>query len=195
MTFRLKNAGATYQRAMNLIFHDLLGILLELYIDDLVVKSAGFDEHMADLRAVFERMKSYNLKMNPAKCAFGVTAGWFFGFVVHEKGIEIDSKKVDEPTCRWDVHKLLGKTNYLRRFISNMAWKVESFLPLIRLKHEKDFMWGNVQREAFEKIKVYISSPPVLQAPKAGRHSGCTWQHRSEWSAPCWHKRTKGRSS
>jgi hypothetical protein len=65
MTFGLENVGATYQRAMNLIFHDLLGILLEVYIDDLVVKSASFDEHMASLRAVFERMKSYNLKMNP----------------------------------------------------------------------------------------------------------------------------------
>jgi hypothetical protein len=69
--------------------------------------------------------------------------------VVHEKGIEIDLKKeesikrVDEPTCRRDVQKLLGKINYLRRFISNMAGKVESFLPLIRLKHEKDFMSGD----------------------------------------------------
>jgi hypothetical protein len=71
MTFRLKNARATYQRAMNLIVHDLLGIILEVYIDDLVIKSAGFTGHLADLRLVFERMRKYNLKMNPLKCVFG----------------------------------------------------------------------------------------------------------------------------
>jgi hypothetical protein len=90
MTFGLKNAGATYQRAMNLIFHDLLGIIVEVYIDDIVVKSAGDDSHLANLRLAFEKMRRYKLKMNPLKCAFGVSAGKFLGFIVHEKGIEID---------------------------------------------------------------------------------------------------------
>jgi hypothetical protein len=57
MRFGLKNARASYQRAMNLIFHDLLGMILEVYIDDLVIKSAGFDSHMASLKVVFERMQ------------------------------------------------------------------------------------------------------------------------------------------
>jgi hypothetical protein len=120
MTFRLKNTGATYQRAMNLIFHDLLGTILEDYIDDLVVKSTDFATHIADLRKVFERMRRYNLKMYPLKCAFGMSAGRFLGFVVHEKGIEIDPKKIEsinkisEPTCKRDVQKLLGKVNYLQ---------------------------------------------------------------------------------
>jgi hypothetical protein len=57
MTFRLKNAGATYQRAMNLIYHDVLGLILEIYIDDVVVQSAGSYEHMADLRVSLERMR------------------------------------------------------------------------------------------------------------------------------------------
>jgi hypothetical protein len=65
MTFGLNNAGATYQRAMNLIFHDLLGELLEVYRDDLVIKSADFEGHMADLRLVLERTRAYKLKMNP----------------------------------------------------------------------------------------------------------------------------------
>jgi hypothetical protein len=85
--------GATYQRAMNLIFHDLLGIIVEVYIDDIVVKSAGDDSHLADLRLAFEKMRRYKLNMNPLKCAFGVSAGKFLGFIVHEKGIEIDPKK------------------------------------------------------------------------------------------------------
>jgi hypothetical protein len=68
MTFGLKNAGAMYQRVMNLIFHDLLRVLMEVYIYDIVVKSVGFKEHMADLKLSLERMKKYGLRMNPLKC-------------------------------------------------------------------------------------------------------------------------------
>jgi hypothetical protein len=141
-----KNAGATYQHAMNLIFHDLLGIMLEVYIDDLVVNSAEFKKHLADLWAVLKKMRKYGLKMNPLKCAFGVSAGRFLGFIMHENGIGVDPKvevikRIKEQTCKKDVQSLLGKINYLRRFISNMAGKVESLLPLVRLKHGKDFCW------------------------------------------------------
>jgi hypothetical protein len=65
--FWIENLGATYQRAMNLIFHDLLGIIVEVYIDDIVVKSAGDDSHLADVRLAFEKMYRYKLKMNPLK--------------------------------------------------------------------------------------------------------------------------------
>ena len=78
MTFGLKNAGATYQRVMNLIFHDLIGIILEVYTDDIVIKSAGLTHHLADLRLALERMRQYGLKMNPLKCAFGVSVGSFW---------------------------------------------------------------------------------------------------------------------
>jgi hypothetical protein len=173
MTFGLKNAGAMYQRAMNLIFHDLLRVLMEVYIDDVVVKSVGFKEHMNDLKLSLERMKKYGLQMNPLECAFGVTSGRFLGFVVHEHGIQINPKKIEsirktgEPVCKKDVQKLLDKINYLRRFISNLAGRVESLLPLVRLKHEEEFTWGAKQREAFKKIKEYLVSPPVLRTPKA----------------------------
>jgi hypothetical protein len=135
MTFGLKNAGATYQRAMNLIFHDLLEVLMEVYIVDVVVKSVGFKEHMTDLKLLLERMKKYGLQMNPLKCAFRVTLGRFLGFIVHEHGIQIDPKKIEsigkigEPVCKKDVQKLLGKINYLRHFICNLVGRVESLLP------------------------------------------------------------------
>jgi hypothetical protein len=79
MTFGLRNAGATYQQAMNLIFHDLLGILMEVYIDDMVIKSACFMNHLADLKVALERMRKYGLRMNPLKCAFGVSWAIFWG--------------------------------------------------------------------------------------------------------------------
>nr|AAX96273.1 retrotransposon protein, putative, unclassified [Oryza sativa Japonica Group]ABA93376.1 retrotransposon protein, putative, unclassified [Oryza sativa Japonica Group] len=88
MTFGLKSAGATYQRAMNYIYHDLIGWLVEVYIDDVIVKSKEIEDHIADLRKVFERTRKYGLKMNLTKCAFGVSAGQFLGFLVLERGIE-----------------------------------------------------------------------------------------------------------
>jgi hypothetical protein len=133
---------------MNLIFHDLLRVLMEVYIDDVVVKSVGFEEHMIDLKLLLERMKKYGLQMNPLKCDFGVTSGRFLGFIVHERDIQIDPKKIEcigkigELVCKKDVQKFLGKINYLCHFISNLAGRVESLLPLVRLKHEEEFTWG-----------------------------------------------------
>jgi hypothetical protein len=93
--FWFKNADATYQRAMNLIFHDLLGIILEVYIDDVVVKSDSMDDHPADLRLALERMRRYGLKMNPLKCVVDVSASKFLGFIIHEHGIEMDPTKIE----------------------------------------------------------------------------------------------------
>ena len=75
MTFGLKNAGATYQRAMNYIFHEIIGKIVEIYIDDAVVKSKGYQKHLADLRKALECTRRHGLKMNPNKCAFDVSAG------------------------------------------------------------------------------------------------------------------------
>jgi hypothetical protein len=104
-----KNAGATYQRAINLIFHGLLENTVEVYIDDIVVKSAEFGSHIADLRKIFDKMHWYSLKMNLHKCAFGVSAGKFLGFIIHELGIEIDldrNKSIPNagaPTCKLEM--------------------------------------------------------------------------------------------
>jgi hypothetical protein len=94
LTFGLKNAGATYQRAMNLIFHDLLGVLMEVYIDDMVVKSVEFEEHMTNLKLSLERMKKCGLWMNPLKCTFVVTLGRFLGFIVHETAYKSTPRKL-----------------------------------------------------------------------------------------------------
>jgi hypothetical protein len=114
---------------------------------------AGLDHYLADLRLALERMHRYGLKMNPRKCAFGVSAGKFFGFIIHEKGIDIDPKrieamkKVEAPACNKDLQKFLGKVNYLRRFISNLSGKIDAFTPILRLKDEAELTWGqNIKR-------------------------------------------------
>ena len=83
MTFGLKNASTNYQRAMNFIFHEYISTIVEIYIDDVVVKSRDIAKHLADLRKILECMRKNGLKMNPNKCAFGVSAGQFLGFLVH----------------------------------------------------------------------------------------------------------------
>jgi hypothetical protein len=158
---------------MNLIFHDLLGIIVEDYIDDIIVKSASLNSYLANLRLAFEKMHRYRLKMNPLKCAFGVSAGKFLGFIMHEKVVEIDPKKIESikkvqaPTSKKELQRFLGKVNYLRRFICNLSRKVDAFTPLLRLKSGAEFTWGAKQQEAFDEIKSYLISPPVLQAPKS----------------------------
>ena len=110
MTFSLKNAGATYQRAMNYIFHKLISRIVEIYIDDVMVKSKGYEEHLADLREALECTRKYGLKMNPNKCAFGVSVGQFF--MVHERGIEVGQKSMKAineslpPTTEWESGKV-----------------------------------------------------------------------------------------
>ena len=101
-----------------------------------MIKSAGLGNHLADLRLALESMLRSGLKMNPFKCAFGVSAGKFLGFIIHEKGIEIDPKRVEAmkrveaPTCKKNLQKFLGKVNYLRRFISNLSGKIDTFTPI-----------------------------------------------------------------
>ena len=93
MLFGLKNTSDTYQRAMNTIFHDLIGTVVEVYIDDVMVKSKCRRTHLDDLWQAFLHMHQHNLKMNLAKCAFGVSTGNFLGFPVHHHGIEVDANK------------------------------------------------------------------------------------------------------
>jgi hypothetical protein len=94
MTFGLNNAGATYQRAMNYIFHELIGKIVEIYIDDVVIKSLNHGSHLEDVRRTLECTRKHGLKMNPNKCAFGVSAGEFLGFLVHKGGIEVGKKSM-----------------------------------------------------------------------------------------------------
>jgi hypothetical protein len=104
---------------MNLIFHDLLGNTVEVYIDDIVVKSVEFRSHIADLHKAFDKMRRYGLKMNPRKCAFRVSTRKFLGFIINGHGIEIDPDRINSirnvgpQTYTFETQKFLGRVNYL----------------------------------------------------------------------------------
>ncbi|XP_020084900.1 uncharacterized protein LOC109707778 [Ananas comosus] len=173
MPFGLKNAGATYQRAMTIIFDDLLHKVVECYVDDLVVKTVNKANHFEDLRTVFTRLRKYNLKMNPLKCAFGVYSGKFLGFIVRYRGIEIDPAKIKAimelppPKNLKQLRSFQGRLAYIRRFISNLSGRIKPFSKLV--KKDAPFIWDDDCQTAFDDIKKYLLSPPVLAAPIHGR--------------------------
>ena len=90
MPFRLKNAGATYQRMMTRMFRDKIGQAVEVYIDDMLVKSKQEARHIKDLREVFEILRQHKLRLNADKCAFGVGVGKFLGYLITNRGIEVN---------------------------------------------------------------------------------------------------------
>ncbi|KAK1613358.1 hypothetical protein QYE76_037031 [Lolium multiflorum] len=160
---------------MNYIFHDLIGKLVEIYIDDVVVKSVSVEGHLEDLRHILDRTRKFGLRMNPKKCAFGVTAGQFLGFLVHERGIEIGLKSQEAvrtmkpPTTKKELQCLIGKINYVRRFISNLSGRIEPFMGLVKIKPDEEFHWGAEQQRAFDEIKEYLTKPPLLVPPQQDR--------------------------
>uniref|UniRef100_A0A2N9G1N4 RNase H type-1 domain-containing protein n=1 Tax=Fagus sylvatica TaxID=28930 RepID=A0A2N9G1N4_FAGSY len=108
MPFGLKNAGATYQRAMVTLFHDMIHHEIEVYVDDMIAKSRTTQDHLTDLRKLFQRLKKYQLRLNPNKCAFGVTSGKLLGFIGVPSFYTSQSKKHPWAAC-WDNKTRLGR--------------------------------------------------------------------------------------
>jgi hypothetical protein len=119
MPFGLKNAGAIYQRATVTLFHDMMQKEIEVYVDDMIAKSRRGEDHVNMLRKLFERLKKYELKLNPAKCSFGVKSGKLLGFVVSSKGIKVDPDKAKAIQSmrtlkiEKEVRGFLGRLNYI----------------------------------------------------------------------------------
>ena len=122
---------------------------------------------------VFDRLRRYQLKMNPLKCAFGVTSGKFLGFIVRHRGIEVDQTKLtaiwDMPNLRnlQELRSLQGRLAFIWRFISNLVGRCQTFNWL--MKKDVPFVWDEACHNAFESIKKYLANPPILDAPMAGK--------------------------
>jgi hypothetical protein len=147
MPFGLKNAGATYQRAMVTLFHNMMHREVEVYVDDILGKSKEEEDHVQVLRKLFERLRKYQLKLNPAKCSFGVKTRKLLGFIVSGRGIEVDphkAKAIQEmpaPKTEKEVRSFLGRLNYIARFISQLTVTCEPIFRLLRKKNPG--VWDN----------------------------------------------------
>ena len=143
MPFSLKNAGATYQRLMNRMFAPQIGRNVQVYVDDMLVKSRREEYHLEDLRETFDTLRSYNMKLNPRKCAFGVTVGKFLGFMVSQRGIEANPDKIraimemTPPRNVKEVQSLNGKVAALNRFVLRATDKCLPFFRTLK----KSFEW------------------------------------------------------
>ena len=139
MPFRLKNAGATYQRLVNRMFQKKIGASMEVYIDDMLVKSTTAELHIAHLSEAFQIQREYNMKLNPAKCAFGVSAGKFLGFIVNNRGIESNQDKIIKavldmppPSNIKEVQLLTGRIAALSRFMFKASDKCQPFFQVLK---------------------------------------------------------------
>ena len=170
MPFGLKNAGATYQRMMYKVFDDQIGKNVEVYIDDMIVKSKLQEDHIKDLQQTFDKLRRYRIKLNPAKCAFGVPAGKFLGFMLTNRGIEANPDKckailsMKAPRTKKEVQQLTGRLAALTRFLPKSAEKALPFFKL--LKKETQGGWNRECEAAFKEIKQCLATPPVLTKPE-----------------------------
>ena len=133
MPFGLKNAKATYQRLVTKMLRPLLGKIIEVYIDDMLVKSKERPDHAEHLQEAFELLRAYGMKLNPSKCTFGVNAGRFLGFMVTQSGIEPNPAQLkailESPALasRKGVQQLTGRLAALGRFISRFTDRLKPF--------------------------------------------------------------------
>nr|GEW07572.1 reverse transcriptase domain-containing protein [Tanacetum cinerariifolium] len=163
-------AEATYQRLVDKAFHKQIGRNLEVYVDDLVIKSRTKDEIVRDIEETFKR--KINMKLNPKKCTFRVEEGMFLGYKVNTKGLKVCPDKVDavlslsSSKCLKDVQKLNGKLASLNRFVVKSAEKsLPFFKTLKKCTKKSDFHWTAEAEEAFKQMKQLIAELPMLTAP------------------------------
>jgi hypothetical protein len=173
MSFGLKNAGATYQRAIQeCLKKEIQDELVEAYVDNIVVKTKESHSLIDDLTRTFVVLNQYQWKLNPKKCIFGVPSGILLGNVVSHDGIGPNPEKVQailnmkRPANVKDVQKLTECMAALSRFLSRFGDKGLPFFKL--LKAGEKFEWSEEADVAFTQLKQYIASPPVLTTPKSG---------------------------
>jgi hypothetical protein len=169
MTFGLKNARATYQKAIQKCLKSQIGKNVEAYVDDVVVKTTEEDKLIADLIETFANLREFQWKLNPTKCVFGVPSRLLLGFMVGHEGMEANPAKVDTlrkmamPFNKKDVMKLTGMMAALGRFISKLG---EKGLPFFKLLKKADkFVWDDEAQKAFEALKESLMTPPVMTPP------------------------------
>jgi len=157
---------------MNKTFGDLITNIVEVYVDDIVVKTRVGSTLVEDLTLIFDRLRTTRTKLNPEKCVFGVSVGKLLGFLVSHQGIEANPAKVKAieairpPTRIKDVQKLTGSLAALNRFISRLAERALPFFELLR--RSGPFSWTEEAEQAFQELKQLLTSLPVLEPIEPG---------------------------
>ena len=170
MPFGLCNAPATFERLMDLVLRGFTWKTCLVYLDDVMVVGRNFEEHLKNLKDVFSRIKSANLKLNPKKCSLFQNQVEFLGHVVSQDGIQTDHRKTEairnwpKPRDKHELRSFLGLCTYYRRFVERFA---DVAAPLHRLTEEKSsYNWTTDCDVAFGKLKAALCSSPILGYPQ-----------------------------
>ncbi|CAL2239209.1 unnamed protein product [Prunus armeniaca] len=150
---------------------------MEVYVDDMLVKSQTAGDHLENLALMFGILKDYQMRLNPTKCAFGVSSGKFLGFMISQRGIEANPEKIkaiiDMETSKTqkDIQSLTGRVAALTRFISKATDKCVPFFKALKGgKHH--ITWTPECDQAFQNLKNYMSQAPLLSKPLPGEEAG-----------------------
>ncbi|GJU71652.1 reverse transcriptase domain-containing protein [Tanacetum coccineum] len=172
MPFGLRNTGATYQRLVDKAFHKQIGMNLDVYVDDLVIKSRTEDEIVRDIEKTFQTLREIIMKLNPKKCTFGIEKEMFIGYKVSTRGLKVCPDKADAvlslPSlkCLKDVQNLNENLASLNRFLAKSAEKsLPFFKTLKKCTKKSDFGWTTKAEEAFKQMKWLIAELPMLVSP------------------------------
>ena len=163
MSFGLKNARAIYQRLVNQMFSKKIGWDVEVSVNNMLVKSKMNAEHLDDLRETIGVLRKYNMKLNPTKCTFWVSSWKFLGFMVSQRGIGANPKKVKaimemtSPKIVKEVQRLIGQVSTLNRFVSKATNKCLPFFKTLK----QAFKWTEECEIAFKNLKEYLMRPPL----------------------------------
>jgi hypothetical protein len=172
MPYGLRNALPTFVRPMSKTFGGLIRDRIEIYVDDIMVKTKRGSTLVEGLTLVFDKLRAMRTKLNPDKCVFGVSTGKLLGFLVSHRGIEADPEKIRaieamRPSARIkDVQKLTGSLAALSRFISRLAERALPFFKLLR--KSGPFSWTEEAEHALQELKQCLMSLPILVAPELG---------------------------
>ena len=145
---------------------------MEVYVDDMLVKSKEELTHLDDLRETFATLRQYQIKLNPSKCAFEVGSRKFLGFMVSQRGIEANPEKVRAildmalPKTVKEVQKLTGRIAAFNKFVFKATDKCLPFFKTLK----QAFTWTNECEATFQEIKLYLSNPPLLSLSKKGKN-------------------------
>src|SRR6266498_1368827 len=166
MLFGLTNASAIFQRLMNYVLHDYLNNFVVIYLNDILVYSDTFEEHLAHLRKVFIKLREVNLVIKLKKCKFGQRKIKFLRHTIGIDGLRIDPENIEKiincpvPTDVTRVRKFMGLCNYYRKFIKDLS-KLSKLLRGL-LKKDVKFLWESKKQKIFEKLKKILIEAPVL---------------------------------
>ncbi len=172
MAFGLRNAPANFQRLVNIVLHDVPNC--NAFLDDLVLYSLSWTEHVCLLRKVFERLVKANLTLNLAKCEFGKATVTYLGMEVGQGQVRPVEAKVSAiaefpvPTTRREFRRFLGMAGYYCGFCNNFSTVVSPLTSL--LSPSKSYKWSSESHHAFDSVKTLMCNAPVLIAPDCTQH-------------------------